>query len=306
VKESFEVRVPASTSNLGSGFDVVSAALSLYLTVRVTPGASAGLTWDPPLDIPRADNILEAALFETLRYLGQPDPPALRLSMDNPIPLQRGLGSSGAAIVAGIKIAETVTERSLTTREILDLAYPLEGHPENLAASLLGGWIICRTKGTLMEAEKIGTRPRWRYIVAIPDVTVSTKEAREILPTSYSLQDTIFNLQRVALLVHAVHSDRGDLLKDATEDRIHQPYRAALVPGLPELLQRQELDGELEDDLLSVSISGSGSAVLAIAAGHYDEIGQWMLSVLSTAGTTAQYLVLNLDNEGACVRPIRE
>lgn len=305
MKRSFEVRVPASTSNLGSGFDVVSAALSLYLTVKVTPGVSPGLTWDPPLDIPRADNILECALLETARYLGLSDPPALQLSMDNPIPLQRGLGSSGAAIVAGIKIAETMSGRNLTIREILDLAYPLEGHPENLAASLLGGWIICRTNGTSMEAEKIATRPSWRYIVAIPDATVSTREAREILPSSYSLRDTIFNLQRVALLVHAVYSDRGDLLKDATEDRIHQPYRATLVPGLGALLQRQNLDRELEDDLLSISISGSGSAVLAIASGHYEEIGGWMLSVLAKAGTTARYLVLNLDTEGAWVRPIR-
>lgn len=304
MKEAFKVRVPASTSNLGSGFDVVSAALSLYLTVKVTPGVSEGIEWDPPLELPREENILERALLDGGSYLGLPDPPALRLSMDNPIPLQRGLGSSGAAIVAGVKIAERLSGRVLKVREILDLAYPLEGHPENLAASLLGGWIICRTNGASMEAEKIASHPQWRFVVAIPEATVSTRAARDILPESYSLKDTIFNLQRVALLVHAVHSDRGDLLRDATQDRIHQPYRAALVPGLDALLQRQKLGGELQDHLLSISISGSGSAVLAIATDRYEEIGRWMISMLGEAGTTARYLILDLDIEGARLEPV--
>ncbi len=295
--DPFRVRVPASTSNLGSGFDTVSAALSLYLVVDAEPTAAPGIEWGSGWD-GREENILDKALLSTFAAVGA-GRPAVRLRMDNPIPLKRGLGSSGAAIVAGIKIAERLSGVSLNNDQILRIAYPLEGHPDNLAASLLGGWALSRTDAGGVKVEKIEARLGCRFVVAVPEKTVSTAEARRILPKSYSLGDAVFNLQRCALLVHALHTGSKGLLREAVQDRLHQPYRAPLAPGTPELLEAKGLPPELSDSLLGVTISGSGSTVLAMVDARGEEIGQWMVDVLAEAGSLARFLVLDLAEKGA-------
>ncbi len=293
----FRVRVPASTSNLGSGFDTVSAALRLYLTVDVEVEEGSRIRWLTPWP-EEEDNLVDCALRAALGHLGI-KPPGLSLAMRNPIPLKRGLGSSGAAIIAGIKIAERLAGESLSPDECLRLAYPLEGHPDNLAASLLGGWVLSRIESGEVRCEQIEARLKCRFVIAVPEITVSTRRAREILPQSYSLEDAVYNLQRCALLVHALYVDRPQLLKEALQDRLHQPYRQGLVPGLSELLARRNLPGELDQQLLGVALSGSGSAVAALVAGSGEAIGAWMLSVLSESGTRGEVMNLDLDSEGA-------
>ena len=300
MKKRLRVIVPGSTSNLGSGFDTLSAALGLYLTVDVEVTEDTRWEWTGESEIPLSDNIADLALRTTFETLGVKSP-GLRLSMSNPIPLKRGLGSSGAAIIAGIKIAETVTGARLTDDEILNLALPLEGHPDNIAASLLGGWVISRVDQGRMRAEQLPARLDCRFVLAVPHLAVSTKEARQILPDGYSRADAVFNLQRCALFVHALHTGRGELLREASLDRLHQTYRASLAPGIADLLELRDLVPELACNLLSVTISGSGSAVVAIANGRYDEIGAWMVGTLARRGLTATHLVLDLDTPGAQV-----
>ncbi len=296
--DPFRVKVPASTSNLGSGFDTVSAALSLYLRVEVEPVAELGIDWVSGWD-GSEENILDKALLSTFAA-HDAGRPGVRLRMENPIPLKRGLGSSGAAIVAGIKIAERLIGASLSRDEILQIAYPLEGHPDNLAASLLGGWALSRLGPDGVKVEKIDARLRCQFVVAVPERTVSTAEARAILPKSYSLADAVFNLQRCALLVHALHSGRGDLIFEAVGDALHQPYRARLAPGTADLLVAKNLPSHLSDHLLGVSISGSGSAVLALVSESGEAIGEWMVESLRQAGSPARFLTLDLDTKGAC------
>jgi homoserine kinase len=299
--EPFVVVVPASTSNLGSGFDTVSAALSLYLEVSVEESEHPGIHWLSGWDS-KEDNILDAALRCTLKKLEKPIP-AVSLSMRNPIPLKRGLGSSGAAIVAGIKIAERLAGVQLTPEEILEIAYPLELHPDNLAASLHGGWVLSRVSSGKVRVEKIQSRLDCRFVVAIPDTTVSTQEARAILPDHYELSQVVHNLQRCALLVHALYAGRGDLISEAVDDAVHQPFRANLIPGLSELLKKRDLPDPASRHLLGVAISGSGSCVLGIADDCFEQVGEWMVDQLQKRGTGSTYLVLDLDTRGVRVQP---
>ncbi|RPJ63919.1 MAG: homoserine kinase [Acidobacteria bacterium] len=296
----FQVRVPASTSNLGAGFDTVSAALGLYLTIKVEQTDKPGIEWVSGWALPLEENIADQALRSTVQILGLENL-GLQLRMDNPIPLKRGLGSSGAAIIAGIKIAETVAGRALSEKQILNLAYPFEGHPDNISASLLGGWVLSRVEDTGMQAEKMDSELSCRFVLAVPELTVSTKEARQILPDSYTRTDTVYNLQRCALLVHAIWAGRKDLLREACQDRLHQPFRAKLVPGVEDLLQFRNCGGKLTEHILSVTISGSGSAVIAIADGLYEDIGGWMINTLRRYGTEAKFFILDLDRSGASV-----
>ena len=300
---SFRVRVPASTSNLGAGFDTIAASLSLSLTVDVELSSQNGVRWVAGWDPASSEeNILERALHTTLKRLGK-RPPPLRLSMQNPIPLKRGLGSSGAAIIAGIKIAETLCGAQLSAEDIFELGYPLEGHPDNLSASLLGGWVLSWTQEGQMHSLQLNSRLSCRFVVAVPEQPISTKKARSILPEVCSYADAVFNLQRCGLLVHALQNGDRQLIREATQDRLHQPYRASLVAGMPSLLEGQDLPESIRDSLLGVYISGSGSAIVALADDHYDGIGQWMVTTLRRNGTPSSCLVLDLDTQGATTSP---
>ena len=300
--DPFTVRVPASTSNLGSGFDTVSAALSLYLTVQVEPTSDKQIEWlhssDSPLPFGQEDNLILRSLHRALGVL-EAEAPGCRISMDNQIPLQRGLGSSAAAIVAGIKIAEHLCGGNLDTHQIFQIAYPLEGHPDNLAASLLGGWVLSWVDEDRMQAEKLLSALSCRFIVAVPEITVSTREARAILPEQYSLEDATFNLQRCGLLIHALNSGQKELLREAMSDRLHQPFRSGLVPGMDQLLKLENLNDEWSGSLLGVSISGSGSTAIALADNHYQKIGNWMLETFSSQATQSDWQLVDLDTGGA-------
>ncbi len=297
---SVKVRVPGSTSNLGSGFDTVSAALSIYLDISAVVIPGDKISWPEDLRLDPGENMILQAYTAACRSLGFSSP-GLKISLDNEIPFKRGLGSSAAAIIGGIKLAEGFAGKRISTEEIFNIAYPLEKHPDNLAASCLGGWALSLVTGGRMRALPLESHLDVDYIVVIPEFTVSTNEAREILPGSYPLQDAVYNIQRTALLVHAVREGIPDLLREAAGDRLHQHYRASLVPGMKELLERKGLDDGVKGDLLTVTVSGSGSAMLAMTAKGADSraVGEWMCRVFAENGIAARYRILELDRQGA-------
>ncbi len=295
-----KVRVPGSTSNLGSGFDTVSAALSIYLDISVEILPGKDILWPDDFKLPPEDNMILQAFHAACTYLGY-SCPGLRFSVNNEIPLKRGLGSSAAAIIGGIKLAEGLSGKNMSREEIFNIAYPLEKHPDNLAASCLGGWALSLVSGDRMRAEPLESGLDLDYIVVIPEFTVSTSEARRILPSSYTLEDAVYNIQRTALLVHAVREGRATLIREASRDRLHQKYRAPLVPGMTDLLELKGLDGHLEQSLLAVTVSGSGSAMLGMASRSVRsrEIGEWMCRAFHDNSIPAQYRILELDRQGA-------
>jgi homoserine kinase len=274
---AFEIVIPGSTSNLGAGFDALGLALSVYLRLNVTvdgkartaaPGGSpsdhgalqfrfGGLTLDGENSIERALRAAAARHGKTL--------PALTVDVTSDIPLKAGLGSSAAAIVAGIRLYEAVAGQ-LHLDEVLALACELEGHPDNTSASILGGLTAsCQADGRVL-AVATPWPESIRVVVATPSVALETKVARAALPASVSREDAIYNLQRTALLVQAVAAGRVDVLREALRDRLHQPYRAPLVPGLTRALAFEH------PQLLGVFLSGAGPSIAALTDGAAPEI----------------------------------
>jgi homoserine kinase len=308
-ERSFTVRVPASTSNLGAGFDSFSLALQLYLTVsaRVAPEASArcrvtsgGEGSTSGLLSPTEDNLIFRAMSFAAEREGWTLPP-VRLDVHNELPLGRGLGSSAAAIVAGITLSSLICDRELAATTVLRYALEMEGHADNVAAAYYGGWVVSCVKpdGTVLAVRR--TWPEdLKVIVVSPDALVKTMETRSILPATVERDDAVHNLQCVALFGAAVETGAYDLLWDAMQDRMHQPYRESLVPGLKEALATRPQPG-----LLGVALSGSGPSVIALAHDRLPEIGEVIANSFRSHGMAATVRLLEVDREGRKATVVR-
>jgi len=277
-QSSFEVRVPASTANLGAGFDCLGLALEMYLSVRAsllaesssrTLARSRGVRGTSQLPKDPDQNLIFRAMRLTAEREGF-QLPRVRIAVQNEIPVAGGLGSSAAATVAGIALGFAVTGRPIAKDAALRYATEMEGHPDNVAAALLGGLVVTLTRS---DGTVAAVRKRWpkviRVIVVTPNVTLETKKSRAVLPQSVSRADAVHNLQRSTLFVAALEDRRYELLWDAMQDRLHQSARQALIPGLAEVLALPRMPG-----LLGVALSGAGPSVIALATERFDEIGK--------------------------------
>jgi homoserine kinase len=256
--------VPASTSNLGAGFDALGLALSLTLVVEVMTVIEDGLgelrctfTGTPPY----GDNLIATGYTEVARHLRVAALPSLDVRVTCDIPPGAGLGSSAAALVAGGRLAALVVP-GVTTQVILEVATDVEGHPDNVAASLYGGLVASLTEadGTV-RAVAMPWPTALRLVVATPEIPLATRTARAVLPMHVPRADAVFNLQRVAVLLGALATNRFDVLRAAFADRLHQPHRLPLVPGLDAALH---LNAE---GLVGVFLSGAGPSIAAVAHG---------------------------------------
>jgi len=299
-----EVRVPASTSNLGPGFDCFGLALKLYLTVSATamPGAgescrvvTTGAKENEALPHNAANLIYRAMAFATRRE-GVLLPP-VDLRVHNEIPLASGLGSSAAAIVAGIKLGGLITGHDIPDQTIQNYATEFEGHPDNVAASLYGGFLTsCTCPDDAVVSAKFVWPARIRVVVVSPHSQLPTHVARAALPRTVSRHDAVHNLQRSALFISAIAQQRYDILWEAMRDRLHQPQRESLVPGLKEALALPRMPG-----LLGIALSGAGPSIVALVDDNDDEIGARVASCFQARGIEATIRTLEVDNEGCRV-----
>ncbi len=292
------VRVPASTANLGPGFDALGMALGLYNEVEVELGGS-GLALEvegegaEKLQSLGERNLLVRAVRGTLEKLGV-SAAALRVRMLNRIPLSRGLGSSSAAALGGVAAAVALAGTSLPPEALLDLALPYEGHPDNITPALLGGLTVATLVEGRVRCVKLPVPPALRVIAVIPEFHLSTAKARQALPSVVPRQDAVFNVGRVALLLAAFQMGRPDLLRQATQDRLHQPYRAPLVPGMADVLAEGETAGAL-----ACFLSGAGPTLLALVEGDGGEVGARMVARWKeTADVRARAVPLWIDRDG--------
>ena len=305
-----EIIIPASTSNLGAGFDTCGLALTLYLRVEVEPRArdfeiipTGEGAEKIPLD--ESNLIIRAARYVASRRMRNPFPGA-RLRINSQIPLSRGLGSSSAAIIAGISVYEALTGDRLSENDFFDYALHFEGHGDNLAPSMLGGLVVA----VVQESTDFSGSPRrsliavkrpWpeaiKLILCIPEIEMETVKMRAVLPQMLTRHDAIYNLQRAALFQAALAEHRFDLLNEALRDCLHQPYRAHLVPGIRDVLHLNEQRDKFPG-LLGVAISGAGSSLIALALDNCDEIGAGMVKRFSAVGVNARALQLKADNGG--------
>lgn len=297
-RQKVRVRVPASTANLGPGFDALGMALALYNEIDVEL-AGTGLTLEVEgegaerLQTLGERNLVARSVTETLERLGV-RAGGVRVRMLNRIPLSRGLGSSSAAALGGVAAAAALAGATLDPEAMLDLALPFEGHPDNITPALLGGLTVSTLVEGKVRCVRLPVPETLQAIAVIPEFHLSTAKARKALPATVPRADAVFNVGRVALFLAAMHAGRLDLLRDAAQDRLHQPYRAALVPGMAEVLAEGERAGAL-----ACFLSGAGPTLLALTTGDGGEIGERMVACWKArANVTARALVLAIDRDG--------
>ncbi|KAI9797229.1 MAG: Trihydroxynaphthalene reductase [Candelina submexicana] len=336
-----KIRVPCSSANIGPGFDVVGLALSIWLELQVTLSSSPHTTPAPQnciityegqgaskVDLHPERNLLTQTALYVLRCHAQPSfPQGTSIHIINPIPLGRGLGSSGAAVVAGVILGNEVGNLGLSKARILDYCLMIERHPDNVAAALYGGFVgtylneldsadIQRTEIPLSEVlpepaggEDTGLKPpeppfgighyikfAWapeiKAIAIIPDFQVSTAKAREALPTVYDRKDLIFNLQRIALLTTALGQSPPNpgLIFEAMKDKVHQPYRSKLIPGLEDILS--SMAPSTHPGLLGICLSGAGPTILALATHDFEKIAAVIMKKFADEGISCDWKLL--------------
>jgi homoserine kinase len=295
------VRVPATTANLGPGFDCLGMALDLWNEVSFSlegdgivvsssgPGAER-----LPCD---HTNLVARSFLRLYEEAGREAPSGLRIHNELKVPPSSGLGSSAAAAAAGLLAANTLLGRPLDKAGVLELAADIEGHPDNVAATLLGGLIIVVRRGDRLLTKKILV-PEVHVALVVPDLPFSTKEARAGLPQQVSMQDAVFNLGRTPLVVEALRTGDLGLLHDVMEDRLHQAARLKIIPGGPVAWVAAQRAGAA-----AVAISGSGPSLIAFVTLAADalRVARAMSEAFADEGITARPLGLRASAAGATV-----
>lgn len=296
-----KVIVPATTANLGSGFDCIGAALTLYnrFEFRFAETFSIQVQGEGQSDISTAtDNLVYQAVERLYHAIAQPVPPmALHISMG--IPLARGLGSSASAIVGGLVGANALAGQPLSDSEVMQLAIEMEGHPDNVVPALSGGCYLAATTQTGgWQSAATPWHPDILPVVAIPNFTLSTEKARAVLPETLSRADAIFNIGHFGLLLRSLATGNGSWLTDALADRLHQPYRQDLIAGYDAVYQSAVAAGAY-----GLVISGAGPTLLALT--HIDQanaVAAAMEKAWTGEGVATQVHILSLDTIGARVK----
>lgn len=262
---AFRLSLPATSANLGAAFDTAAVALGFHLTVEAEPATEFSISAtgrDAELCSHIENNLILDTYTDLMRREGRVVIP-LALRMTNEIPLGMGCGSSAAGRLMAIALAVHFGELDWTSEKILAEACDLEGHPDNAAASWFGGMVVAAREGSAVHVARVEPPAAWRALLVMPDESLATSHARAVLPQEYSRADTVANIQAASLLGLAFAMGRGDLLRPAMADRIHQPYRAEICPLLPPLLSLVGSHG-----ILGVALSGAGPAVLLVLSGE--------------------------------------
>ncbi|EEB08014.1 homoserine kinase [Schizosaccharomyces japonicus yFS275] len=332
----FQISVPASSANIGPGFDVLGLSLDYSMTVDVETSSGPGdfvLTYegdsaDSVSTKPSENMVTQVALY-VLRCNGMEDfPVGVRAHVKNPIPLGRGMGSSASAAIAGVMLANEVAKLGLSKDEMMDYVLMLERHPDNVMAAMMGGLVasflrelseeerkafepsdddLLKHRALTIPPKKLASyfrfpwNPDMKAIVVIPEFHLATSKARSVLPQTYSRADAIFNLQRLVMLTAAIGQSpvQADVVCEAMQDKLHQPYRASLVPGLTEIINT--LKPENLPGVCGSCLSGAGPTVLALATANFEKIAETMVGIFKKNGINCRYLVLSPAFGGASV-----
>lgn len=348
----FKISVPASSANIGPGYDVLGIGLALYLTLDVVIDPkdaeltnadrnNCKLTYtedsEGATNVPLKsdENLITRTALYVLRCNGiRSFPSGTQILVDNPIPLGRGLGSSGAAVVAGVILANEVGQLGFTKQRMLDYCLMIERHPDNITAAMMGGFVGSFLRDlTAQEVERreiplsevlpepsggedtglvpplpptdIGRHVKYTWnekikcIAIIPNFELSTADSRGVLPQAYTTKDLVFNLQRLAVLTTALTLDppNPDLIYPAMQDRVHQPYRKTLIPGLTEILS--SVTPKTHPGLLGICLSGAGPTILALAVENFDDIASEIINRFAKNNVTCTWKLLDLAYSGA-------
>jgi len=305
----FSITVPATSANLGPGFDAVGVALGLHVHAEVEPAEAFELSFLPGSYMPTHTGFNDVIVAAMKRIA--PELPAVRVRVTNEIPLGKGLGSSAAAVVLGLVIASRAHGVDFSRRKLAHLAAEIEGHPDNALPAIFGGAVIA-AMSTRREEAIASTEPpehaelsfvripvgeRLRALLIVPEFDFATAQARALLPDSYTRADVIFTAQRAALLGAALGSSSWEMLREAMQDRIHQPYRAPEIPGMVEALEVRS------PHVFGIALSGAGPSVLALCDAHapWRDVAKELLACFTRAGTSAKTYWLPISGEGYAI-----
>ncbi len=309
IKHWVYVKVPASTSNLGPGFDALGLALDMHneVEIRIEPGKTLSkkkldvkIKGEGEATLPADErNIVWQAALKVFELYRVPVKKLnISLKLNNKIPLARGMGSSAAARLGGMVAANALCNNFLNQTKILSMVSEMEGHPDNVVPSLVGGLCVSTIVQGVVQYIRLNSPNHLMAVVSVPAFELATKKAREALPEEVSHEDAVFNVQRVALLMAAIQSGNYSYLGLAMEDRLHQNYRRKLVPGFDQVLHNGYKAGAY-----GVALSGAGPSIFAFAPPSKAlAVGKDMARGFSSAGKTAQSHILNFDNKGVQIQ----
>ncbi|MGF1990851.1 MAG: homoserine kinase [Nostoc sp. ZfuVER08] len=299
VVSSVTVTVPATTANLGPGFDCIGAALKLYNHFKFTRveegGLSIAVTGEEAQRVQTDEsNLLYQAFLRFYQNIEQ-TPPGVKIEIQLGVPLARGLGSSATAIVGGLVAANQLEGAPMSQSQVMELAIAMEGHPDNVVPALLGGCRLAASGGAGWEICDVPWHQDIIPVVAIPDFELSTSEARRVLPTQVTRADAIFNTAHLGLLLRGLEIGKPEWIKTALQDKLHQPYRKALIPGYDAVNLAAVTAGAY-----GMVISGAGPTLLALTDElHSEAVAAAMSTAWEQEGIIANVRSLSLDIQGA-------
>ena len=296
---SVTIRVPATTANLGPGFDCLGLALDLWNDVTFSLGGQSlniQIQGEGEKDLPTdSNNLIYRAFSLVLKKYSITPPVGLSVHCLNRIPVSSGLGSSSSAVVAGLLAAKILYSLEIEDHRLLEIGLELEVHADNMAACLLGGLVIVIQDGNRLITCKLPMKPL-QATIALPQVKLSTQDARDVLPDSYGRKDTVFNIGRTALLIGSLVSEDYAYLSSAMQDRVHQPYRLGLIPGAENAIQ-----SALDAGALGAALSGAGPSVIAFYEGRNAEIGSEMKRAFEKEKAPVRIFELTTSDAGAAI-----
>lgn len=290
-----KVKIPATTANFGPGFDCIGAALGLYNYIEMSFSESPKVQIKEGHDKNIQEdetNLVYITAKKILQQFGIEKP--LEITLYNNIPIARGLGSSAACIVGGIVAASHLAGKALSTDEILYHAVKIEGHPDNIVPALAGGFCISMVDNDKVYYKRLNLPKYLRFVVGIPEFLLKTQEARNVMPKNVYIQDAVFNLSRCALLTASIIERDFTNLDIFCQDKLHQPYRKSLIPGIDKILSKAKDYGALASFL-----SGAGPAIVCLSTkSKANNLGKFMENVFSDKGIKATYKILSPSNTG--------
>ena len=300
--KSVKVRVPGTSANCGPGFDCLGVACTIYneleLTLLEEERLDIEITGDGAENIPVDErNIVWRSIQKLLERAGKAQEyKGAIIRMDNGVPLSRGLGSSATAIVGGLKAANECLGNPFTNRDLLQMATEIEGHPDNVAPAIFGGFTISIVRNGKPECFSLMPKLPVKLVVTVPDFFLPTKAARAVLPAEVPMKDAVFNIGRAAMLTAALCKGNKSFLRSVFDDALHQPYRAKLIPGMYDVFKAARAAGAL-----GASMSGAGPCLIAFTVENADAVGMAMRDAFARNNVKSEYHVFDIDGTGATV-----
>lgn len=304
------VKVPATTANLGPGFDCLGMALPVYntITIEETVLPGTGIEINVMNDNEAADELLmehipmdeNSIIYKAVELLynsiGQ-TPSELKITVQSQIPIARGLGSSASVIVGGLLAANELLGRPADEVALLSIATEVEGHPDNVTPAIVGGLVLSSQEedGSILY-RKLNWPEEWNITVCVPDYELSTEISRSVLPKEVPMEDAVFNAKRLSMFIQAVNTKDAELMKLALQDKLHQPYRMKLVPGLDKIIENLKH----EENVLGCVLSGAGPSIIVISQkNNLDKIKSIIKDTWEDMNVKVNIMTLPVENEGA-------